>query len=142
MFRFIERIKHKLISPKIYAVVMTAPMGHEFLHLCAAYSLDEAVADAWKEMAKKHKEEHEHGTDCDFNERAFRLTMFISDSAESLMQGFTHATVEEAAQTEGVNQLMKRILDTGDASLIKRHQKTLGEKNVKYLEEKLGISKQ
>lgn len=130
--QFISKLKQRTIKPKMYAVVLQYG-NQQKLHICAAYSLDDAWVDAKKTLSKELN---------GVLPSAMTVVMWASRDLNDLFSEFMdERVVPVTSPGDTKTDLMKRIVDTKDSKLFEESRHLFSEYELKYLEEKLDIKK-
>lgn len=150
MFKLIEGLKEKLVKPRVYSLLLKFPNA-SFMHISAAYSLEDAFSNAKQEFAKKFP---------NIPLVDMSISLFDHKSFEDLVEPFTGRLRERAAAPQVHRapsqmtpvaptppkemhpvfdklKIMQEIVKTKDKALLELHRKDLSENEQKYLEDKI-----
>ena len=110
LFRIVTKLKQKIVKPKVYVVELNSS-GVSFLHLCLAYSLDEAVESARKKIRTVNKFKL-------IGEEAWAIGKYTSAELHSLVSDATDLNIKEGETFKSKNELMALIIKEKDVELL------------------------
>jgi len=130
----ISTIKKKIVSPKIFAIELDCEVI-AFLHLCTAYSLEEALHKTREEI-KKDARKNQPGLP------TWQLRKYaIAEIADLVNENSTLQFIPSANESLDKNQLMQKIVNEKNTELFHENLSLFSENEKKLLNEKLTLDK-
>lgn len=135
IYKIISSIRQKWVAPRVYGIVLKVK-GFQQLSLQSAYSLEEAIIKAKKELLK-NKISGVSNYDVDMS----KIDMFchieteelFADYFENKMTELTEEPKNDLTLGEKKNLLMKRIVETKDLKLLEENRSVFSKAEVEYL---------
>lgn len=140
IYEFFHKVIPKTVQPKIWSVILKDNDRGEMMHMCVAYTLEEATESAWTWLAKDEPgrgdvRKYSPRMWLSMNVEDIKKQMFNSELAE--IKKTKVKAVEEKKVVSPMNQLINKIIEDHDVRLFEKSKKKLDENEIKYIEEKL-----